>query len=131
MSDTEKMEAPEHLLYSNDHEWVMEEDNCKIGITDFAQDQLGDIVFVELPEPGAVFEQDEEFGSIESVKAVASLLMPVSGEIVAVNDDLVESPELVNKDPYENWIVRIKPRVKEQFSSLMDQKAYTAMLRNE
>ena len=98
------------LLYTEDHEWVTESgDTLKVGVTDYAQDQMGDIVFVELPEVGATFAKGEEFGTLESVKAVSELYMPIGGEIVAVNEDLGDSPELINQDPYGNWIVEIKP----------------------
>ena len=104
------MSVPEELQYTRSHEWVRTEgDTATIGITDHAQDELGDIVFVELPETGATFDAGDSFGTVESVKAVSDLYTPVGGEVVEVNEALSESPERINEDPYgEGWIVKIQ-----------------------
>ena len=104
------MSVPEELQYTRSHEWVRTEgDTATIGITDHAQDELGDIVFVELPEEGATFEAGDSFGSVESVKAVSDLYTPVGGEVVEANEALSDSPEKINEDPYgEGWIVKIQ-----------------------
>ena len=104
------MSIPEELQYTRSHEWVRTEgDTATIGITDHAQDELGDIVFVELPETGATFDAGDSFGTVESVKAVSDLYTPVGGEVVEVNEALSESPEKINEDPYgEGWIVKIQ-----------------------
>lgn len=104
------MSVPEELQYTRSHEWVRTEgDTATIGITDHAQDELGDIVFVELPETGATFDAGNSFGTVESVKAVSDLYAPVGGEVVEVNEALSESPEKINEDPYgEGWIVKIQ-----------------------
>ena len=110
MKELSELIFKEGLRYTNDHEWVTEEgDTLKIGVSDYAQDQMGDIVYVELPDVGTTFQKGEEFGTLESVKAVSELYLPISGEVVAVNDDLGDSPELINQDPYTNWIIEIKP----------------------
>lgn len=102
--------VPEHLFYSKDHEWVEVEDGvATIGITDYAQHSLGDVVYVELPSAGDTFEAHEAFGSVESVKAVSELFTPVAGEVIETNEDLNDTPEAVNDDPYgQAWMVRIK-----------------------
>jgi glycine cleavage system H protein len=104
------LSVPEELQYTKSHEWVRTEgDTATIGITDHAQDELGDIVFVELPETGATFDAGDSFGTVESVKAVSDLYTPVGGEVVEVNEALSESPEKINEDPYgEGWIVKIQ-----------------------
>ncbi len=104
------MSIPEELQYTRSHEWVRTEgDTATIGITDHAQDELGDIVFVELPEEGATFDAGDSFGTVESVKAVSDLYTPVGGEVVEVNAALNDSPEKINEDPYgEGWIVKIQ-----------------------
>jgi glycine cleavage system H protein len=104
------LSVPEELQYTKSHEWVRTEgDTATIGITDHAQDELGDIVFVELPEEGATFEAGDSFGSVESVKAVSDLYTPVGGEVVEVNEALSDSPEKINEDPYgEGWIFKIR-----------------------
>lgn len=105
------MNIPKDLRYSEDHEWVKTEgDKVKVGITDFAQHALGDIVFVELPEVGTELAAGESFGSVESVKTVSELMAPVSGKVVEVNEDLNDSPEVVNESPYERaWMIVIEP----------------------
>jgi glycine cleavage system H protein len=104
------LSVPEELQYTRSHEWVRtEDDTATIGITDHAQDALGDIVFVELPETGATFDAGDSFGTVESVKAVSDLYTPVGGEVVEVNEALGDSPEKINEDPYgEGWIVKIQ-----------------------
>ena len=104
------MSVPEELQYTRSHEWIRTEgDTATIGITDHAQDELGDIVFVELPETGATFDAGDSFGTVESVKAVSDLYTPVGGEVVEANEALSESPEKINEDPYgEGWIVKIQ-----------------------
>jgi glycine cleavage system H protein len=104
------LSVPEELQYTRSHEWVRTEgDTATIGITDYAQDELGDIVFVELPEEGATFDAGESFGTVESVKAVSDLYTPVGGEVVDVNEALNDSPEKINEDPYgEGWIVKLR-----------------------
>jgi glycine cleavage system H protein len=102
---------PENLLYTDDHEWILKEsEQCfSVGITDYAQDSLGDVTFVEVPEVGTEFSKGDVFGVVESVKAASDLFMPVSGEIVEVNEDLNDSPELINVAPYEGgWIIKVK-----------------------
>jgi len=101
-----------------------------VGISDYAQDQLGDIVFVELPEIGALFEEGEEFGTLESVKSVSEIYMPVSGEVIAINEALEETPELVNEEPYNNgWIIEVKPDDPDEVNTLMTSGEYREMLK--
>jgi glycine cleavage system H protein len=120
----------EGLRYTDDHEWVTGEgETLKIGITDYAQDQMGDIVFVEAPEVGDELSKGDEFGTIESVKAVSELYMPISGEIVAVNEDLDDGPELVNEDPYKQWLIEIKPSDPSELEGLLTLEAYKAILK--
>jgi glycine cleavage system H protein len=104
------LNIPENLQYTKSHEWVrIEGDTATIGITDHAQDELGDVVFVELPEEGATFDAGESFGTVESVKAVSDLYTPVGGEVVEVNSALEDAPENINEDPYgEGWIVKLR-----------------------
>ena len=100
MKEIEELNLPGDIYYSKEHEWAAKDgDLIRIGISDYAQDQLGDIVFVELPEPGACFGRDEEFGTLESVKAVSEIYLPLSGELVAVNTELEEAPEMLKEDP--------------------------------
>lgn len=117
---------PTELKYTKDHEWVRVQDGeAAVGITDFAQQQLGDVVFVELPEVGRVVSQGDVFGTIESVKAVSELFAPLSGEIVAVNGDLGKQPESVNKTPHDAWMIRLKPsREGDESGDLLDAAAY-------
>ena len=130
MKEIEELNLPEDIKYSSDHEWARTDgDIIRIGISDYAQDQLGDIVFVELPETGASYEQGDEFGTLESVKAVSEMYLPVGGEIVEVNSDLEDAPELLNENPYEAWIVAIKPSDPGQFDELLSRDAYLAMLK--
>ncbi|MCP4106075.1 MAG: glycine cleavage system protein GcvH [Desulfobacteraceae bacterium] len=131
MKEINELILPEDVRYTDDHEWTKSEgSNIRIGISDYAQDQLGDIVFVELPEVGQTIEKGEEFGTIESVKAVSELYMPISGEIAAVNTDLEETPEKVNESPYsDGWMIDIKPEDPAQADALMDKNAYLEMLK--
>ena len=124
------MNFPENLRYSADHEWVrMEGIEAVIGITDFAQSELGDIVFVDVDTEGSKLSAGEVFGSIEAVKTVSDLMLPVGGEIIAVNEALEDSPELVNKDPYgEGWIVRVQVSNTAECERLMDAAAYRATI---
>jgi len=127
----EELIFPEEIRYTDDHEWAKPEGNLlKVGITDYAQDQLGDIVFAELPEPGDMFEKGEEFGTLESVKAVSELYMPVGGEIVAINEELADTPELLNSAPYDGgWMITVKPADPGDFDDLMDTTAYLSALK--
>src|SRR5690625_1707728 len=122
------MNLPEDLLYSEEHEWVKKEDDkVRIGITDFAQSELGDIVFVELPEVGEELEADEPFGSVESVKTVSELYAPVSGKVVEVNEELEDSPEFVNESPYDKaWMVIVEPSNDEELDDLLSAEDYEA-----
>lgn len=121
---------PTELLYTNDDEWVRREgDEAVIGITDYAQDALSDIVYVELPGEGDSFEAGATFGVVESVKAASDLFMPIGGEIVAVNEALADTPEMLNTDPFgDAWIVRIKLADPSQLDELMDAAAYETYL---
>jgi len=101
---------PEGILCSKTHEWVMEDGSqAIIGLTDWAVEQLGDVVFIELPEVGATFSKDEVFATIESVKAASEIYMPIGGEILEINEDLINSPELINEDAFGSWLVKVKP----------------------
>ncbi|HYN08588.1 MAG TPA: glycine cleavage system protein GcvH [Vicinamibacterales bacterium] len=116
---------PTDLKYTKDHEWVrLQDGEAAVGITDFAQRQLGDVVFVELPDVGRTLKQGEAFGTIESVKAVSELFSPVSGEVVAVNPDLANHPETVNAKPHETWMIRLKPNAVAEADALLDAAAY-------
>lgn len=119
------MKLLENLLYSKDHEWVkIEGDKAYIGITDYAQHSLGDIVFVELPEVGLEISAGETFGVVESVKAASDLLMPVNGKVLEINEELIDSPELVNEDAYVNWMIAVELTNKEDLKELLNNKAY-------
>lgn len=121
---------PTELKYTKDHEWVrVSGGEAAVGITDFAQRQLGDVVFVELPEVGRKLKQGEVFGNIESVKAVSELFSPVSGEVVAVNGDLATHPEAVNGQPHETWMIRIRPDSSTEADSLLDAAAYQSLVK--
>jgi glycine cleavage system H protein len=119
---------PTELKYTKDHEWVrLSGDEAAVGITDFAQKQLGDVVFVELPEVGRVLTQGEVFGTIESVKAVSELFSPVAGEVVAVNGDLGAHPETVNKQPHEAWMIKVRTANSGDVAALLDATQYEAL----
>lgn len=120
------MNVPENLLYTSDHEWVkIDGDIATVGITDFAQKELGDIVYVEVESVDETIAQGEEFGSIEAVKTVSDLFMPVSGEIIEFNEKLEDDPELVNKDAYgDGWMIKIKLSDASEADELMNAKAY-------
>ena len=120
------MNIPDDLKYTKDHEWVkVEGDLAIIGITDFAQNELGDIVYVEVGTLGETLDQEETFGTIEAVKTVSDLFMPVSGEITAFNDDIESSPDVVNKDPYgKGWIIKVKMSDAAEVESLLTAKQY-------
>lgn len=124
------MNFPQDLAYSSEHEWCrVEGDVAVIGITDFAQSELGDVVFLEFPEVGATTVAGEEFGTIEAVKAVSELFAPISGEVVEVNETVVDSPEMVNEDPYGNgWMIKIKISDPSEVEALMDSVGYEAMI---
>ena len=124
------MNIPENLKYSQDHEWLkVDGEFAFVGITAHAANELGDIVFLDIPSVGETMDKDDTFGSIEAVKTVADLLLPVAGEIVEFNTALEDEPALVNSDPYgEGWIVKIKMTEPGQVADLMDAAAYTAML---
>lgn len=124
------MDFPSDLKYSKEHEWVrVSGDTATVGITDYAQEQLGDVVMVELPKEGSAVKKDETFGVVESVKSVSDVFSPVSGSVVAVNSPLSDSPGVVNEDCYgEGWIVKIKMASPAELTSLMDAKAYQAYL---
>ena len=131
MKEIDELNLPDDLRYATDHEWTrLEGDKVKIGIDDYAQDQLGDIVFVELPEVGATLSKGEEFGTVESVKAVSELFMPIGGEILAINAALEETPEHVNNSPYnEGWMIEVKASDVSEMDTLMDKDAYLKMLK--
>jgi len=122
--------VPDDRKYTQEHEWILIEEGVgMIGVTDFAAGELGDIVFVELPEPGSEFSQGDTVGTIESVKAVADLFLPVSGEIVEINEAVVETPELVNSDPMdEGWLFKVKLSDTSEIDQLMDAAAYGELL---
>ncbi len=124
-----KMNTPDNLKYSKEHEWVrVDGDHAYVGITDFAQDQLGDIVYVEIETEGQELAKDEVFGTVEAVKTVSDLFMPISGTVEEFNSDLEANPEVVNSDPYkEGWMVKIKMSDPAELDDLMDAAAYVAM----
>lgn len=127
------MDFPEELKYTEEHEWVLvEEDIVTIGITDFAQEQLGDVVFVELPEEGDEVEAGKSFGVVESVKAVSDIYAPVSGEVVEVNDELPDEPETINSSPYDDgWLIKIKLTDPSELDDLMDADAYQEFIEQD
>jgi len=121
--------VPDNLKYSISHEWVRVEDQIAvIGITDHAQEALGDIVFIELPKVGSIYKIDDVFGSVESVKAVSELYIPISGEIIEVNQILEGQEALLNDDPYQHWIIKVKILNSNELNSLLDAEAYNNSL---
>ncbi|MDO5649236.1 MAG: glycine cleavage system protein GcvH [Gallicola sp.] len=126
------MKVEKGLLYTKDHEWVkVEGEEAYIGLADYAQHNLGDIVYVELPDVGDEVEAEEELASVESVKAAAEIFAPISGEVVEANEDLDDDPALLNADPYANWIVKVSIKDKAELDGLMDDKAYEEFLAEE
>ncbi len=127
------MNFPDDLRYTREHEWARRKGkNLVVGVTEFAQDQLGDVVYLELPDVGDVVKKGDAFGVVESTKAVSELFAPISGTIVEVNDPLVDAPETVNEDPYEEgWMVVIEPSDPAELDALMDAKAYQAFLEEQ
>jgi glycine cleavage system H protein len=124
------MTYPAGLRYTKDHEWVeLSGDRGKVGITDYAQRQLGDVVYVELPEVGAKLEQGQSFGTIESVKAVSELYAPVSGEVVEVNSTLKDKPEVVNADPHGSWMIVLKLTDAGEAGALLDAETYADLVK--
>lgn len=125
------MNCPKELLYSDSHEWVLkiDEKTAKIGLTDFAQHSLGDLVFVNLPEVGDAVTSGESFCDVESVKAVSDVISPVSGSVSAVNEDLLDAPQSINEDPYGAWLVEVSDI--SAFGELMDAAAYEAFCEKE
>ena len=120
------MTFPENLKYTKEHEWVLVEgDTAKVGITDFAQRELGDIVYVEVDTEGEELDKEEVFGTVEAVKTVSDLFMPVGGEVIEFNETLEDEPELINKDPYgKGWIIKVKINNMDELADLLDAKAY-------
>jgi len=127
------MNFPDDLRYTREHEWARRKGrNVAVGITEYAQDQLGDVVYLELPDLGDAVKKGESFGVVESTKAVSELFAPVSGKVVEVNDPLADAPETINEDPYEEgWMVVIEPSDPGELESLMDAKAYQAFLEEQ
>ena len=125
MKEINELNLPEDLRYANDHEWArVEGDKVRVGLDDYAQDQLGDIVFVELPQEGDTYKKGDVFATVESVKAVCECYLPVGGKILAVNTALEESPELINKSPYgEGWMVQVNPDDASEMDTLMTNAA--------
>ena len=131
MKEIGELQLPEDVRYAEDHEWAKKNGEViRIGISDYAQDQLGDIVFVELPQAGDIFAKGDEFGTVESVKAVSELYMPLGGKIAAVNTTLEDAPEKVNTAPYaDGWMIEVEPEEPSEFDALMDKDAYLDMLK--
>lgn len=124
------MNFPNDVKYTKEHEWIrLEGDVAYVGITDYAQEQLGDIVFVDIPTVGETLAAEEVFGTIEVVKTISDLFLPVTGEVLEQNETLEEQPELVNKDPYgEGWLIKIKPAADADFDKLLDAEAYKTLI---
>lgn len=132
MKELHELNFPKDLQYSDEHVWILQDgDNFKIGISDYAQDRLGDIVFVELPEPGESFGKGDAFGTVESVKSVSELYAPLDGTIVSVNAKLEDKPELVNQAPYsDGWMIILKPLESSDMAGLMDASGYLEILQD-
>ena len=124
------MSSNSSLLFTKEHEWLdMDNNEAKVGITNFAQGELGDIIFVELPDIGDSFEKDDVFGTIEAVKTVADLFMPVSGEIISINSNIEDNPELINTDPHnDGWIIKIKIKDSSEIKSLLTEDNYKDLI---
>jgi glycine cleavage system H protein len=133
LKEERAMEFPEELQYTEEHEWVLVEgDIVTVGITDFAQDALGDVVFVELPQVGTILEMGKPFGVVESVKAVSDIYAPVSGEVVEINEELPDAPEVINTSPYEDgWMIKIKVADPSEIKDLLDAEAYQQFVNEE
>ena len=132
MKELHELNLPDDIYYTKDHEWAKADGEIVVvGISDYAQDQMGDIVFVELPEIGDSFNGGEEFGTLESVKAVSELYIPIGGEIVEINEELGDTPELLNQDPYGGWIIKIKPENIEDLRELLDRDSYLRVLEGD
>ena len=130
MKELDELHLPDDIRYTDEHEWArITGDTARIGVSDYAQDQLGDIVFVELPAVGDTIAKGEVFGTLESVKAVSELYLPLSGEVVAVNTALTDAPELINQDPYAAWIVEVRPTDAGEYDQLLSAAAYLDLLR--
>ena len=130
MKELNELHLPDDLRYTDEHEWArITGDTARIGVSDYAQDQLGDIVFVELPAVGDTLAKGEVFGTLESVKAVSELYLPLSGEVVAVNTALTDAPELINQDPYAAWIVEVRSTNAGEYDQLLSAAAYLDLLR--
>ena len=125
------MNIPEELIYTKEHEWIkVDEENAYVGITDFAQSELGDIVFIELPNINDIFNKNDIFGTIEAVKTLADLFIPVSGKIIEINENLESDPELVNSDPYnKGWIVKIELSDSSELDDLLSNKEYSDLIK--
>ena len=130
MKELNELHLPDDIRYTDEHEWArISGDIARIGVSDYAQDQLGDIVFVELPAVGDTLAKGEVFGTLESVKAVSELYLPLSGEVVAVNTALTDAPELINQDPYAAWIIEVRPTDAGEYDQLLSAAAYLDLLR--
>ena len=130
MKELNELHLPDDIRYTDEHEWArITGDIARIGVSDYAQDQLGDIVFVELPAVGDTMAKGEVFGTLESVKAVSELYLPLSGEVVAVNTALTDAPELINQDPYAAWIIEVRPTDAGEYDQLLSAAAYLDLLR--
>jgi glycine cleavage system H protein len=131
MKEITELNLADDAHYTENHEWARREgDGVRIGISDYAQDQLGDIVFVELPQVGSTYEKGQEFGTVESVKAVAELYMPIGGEVLATNSALEDSPDLVNKNPSnDGWMIEVKASDPAELDTLMTKSAYLELLK--
>lgn len=126
------MNIPENLKYTKDHEWIkVNGDEAYVGITDYAQNELGDIVFVEIETEGEKLDKEEVFGTVEAVKTVSDIFMPISGEVIEANSKLEDSPEIVNKDPYgEGWLIKIKLSDKSELDDLLEASKYKELIQS-
>ena len=133
MKELSELKFDESVKYFKEHTWVkIDGDLILVGISDYAQDQLGEIIFIELPQPGDSFSQDEVFGEVESVKTASELVMPREGEIVEINNDLEDQPDIVNTEPFgRGWMIKIKPAEISELEGLMTAQAYQELLKNQ